>query len=66
MKGYKTLTFNGVLATVMILAEIFAEFGASAEVAFFLDADTMPYVMLGVLFANIALRVMTTSPVLKK
>ena len=65
MKGYKTLTFNGGVAFLLIVAEIFAEFGSSPEVQYFLTPEMTPYIMLGILFANIVLRVVTTSPVFR-
>lgn len=61
MKGYRTLAFNGVGFLVM-LAQVITEFGYSPELQFFATDDTLPYIMLAILAANIVLRVLTTTP----
>ncbi len=63
MKGYRTLIFNGGLGILVIIAQVVQEFGYSAELQYFVSEETMPYLMLAILAANVVLRVVTTSPV---
>lgn len=66
MKGYRTLAFNGIAGVLLIAAEVIQEFGYSQELQYFISEETMPYLMLAILAANVVLRVVTTTPVASK
>lgn len=55
MKGWRTIVFN-VLAAIVPVLEL-------TELRAVIPADWLPWYMLGVVLANMALRYVTTTPV---
>lgn len=58
MKGWRTIAFNALAAIVPILE--------LTELRAVIPADWLPWYMLGVVLANMALRYVTTTPVGRK